>query len=884
MDHEELLRDIAALGEEFDRLGARLGEAGRGLRDEGAAPSGRLLDDLAAARQAFQRLRARVVELARAAGGELPEEAAENLDSLRGLLALLEDVGARRRRRAAVEQARDAALGLLDRVATLVHRDRPDFAPLLSCQAEAAALRQAVAAAGTELHPEVERLVTGTHPLAMLIALVHRLADLSDDEWEQMQDGVAGAFGRPLAVAASRGRLVFAPESAPVPAPAAAPLAPAPPAPTPPAPAPAGTRPPPASAPGPATAGPGAPAEVSLPAPAGLAGMPPEEEDPVAQALEADVGRERPGPEAPAPAVAPAPPAPPPAAASAPAPAEPAEEAPSAALAAPTLSPAAEAARAQGLARLGATPVPVPELPARCLALLRELRAGAAELADFAEELRRLRYFHAVAIGVGGDTAAARAFAGSFPSKLGYPELVVLDSLDPGTIGRTIGHLDLLHTLFLVFARDELPGETQALYRLCRERLEHGMPGAGKQFVAIAPGGSALETLAQEQQFRRFFPLPAGLAEGQEALSWAAAVPAALIGVNLDGFLARAEDMAARCRDASAADNPGLALGALLAGGAAAGRDKITLVLSPRLEPLGPWLEQLLSNVRDGGGRGLVPVAGETLGGPAGYGTDRVFTALGLPGEEEPQGRLGALEVVGHPVWRTVLRDPLDLAGELVRWQVAAAVAGALLGLAPEAEPRREAAPARFGRKLGDGRAAASEGGLRLFTDPPTPVSSVAEGLAAHFAQARAGGCLTLLPYLPAEGDSLALLQALRAVLRDRLRLATRLGRTPGYLQATGQLRAGAGTLFVQITSEDREDLPVPGERQTFGGLKRARALADFQALREVGCPVVRVHLDGVPATGLRRLNEIVARALARYGERRGDPLAPPSPGGKREP
>src|SRR5262249_20129930 len=138
-------------------------------------------------------------------------------------------------------------------------------------------------------------------------------------------------------------------------------------------------------------------------------------------------------------------------------------------------------------------------------------------------------------------------------------------------------------------------------------------------------------------------------------------------------------------------------------------------------------------------------------------------------------------------------------------------------------------------------------------------------GLSSYFALAKPGDALTLLSYLPEDAEVDAQLQNLRTTLRDRLRLATQLGRSPRYLQAVGALPAGtADGLFIQITGEDREDLAVPGERSTFGGLKRGQVLAEFTALRDAGRKVLRLHVDGVAATGLRRITEIVQRAVAK--------------------
>src|SRR5256885_2317123 len=71
-----------------------------------------------------------------------------------------------------------------------------------------------------------------------------------------------------------------------------------------------------------------------------------------------------------------------------------------------------------------------------------------------------------------------------------------------------------------------------------------------------------------------------------------ALVPAALLGVRIDGLLASAARMASACREDDAA-NPGLALGAFIAEQAAEGRDKLSLLVPPPLAAFGLWVEQL---------------------------------------------------------------------------------------------------------------------------------------------------------------------------------------------------------------------------------------------------------------------------------------------------
>jgi hypothetical protein len=787
VEHEELLRDIAALGEEFERLGAELAETARALKDHGMPPPPRALDAVEWARQGFERVRVQALALAQGAP-DVAVPALDDLRSLRDLLDLLDAVAASHRRRAAFSQARETALVVLDRVQTLTHREITPFPPLVQCQAAAAELRAAVAAS-SDLHPDAEALVTGEHPFATLITLTQKFADVDDAQWEHLRDSVEARFGRALALAASRGKLALG-----------------------------------AVATSESDAG-GATAEVVPPS-----------GDATARAA--------------APVDAPPPPVD-------------AEDPVPASTPTPTLSAHVEPTTLAAKESLRSFPETLRAAAPPWLALPGRMRAEVEDLTQFAQDIRRLGYAHAIVVGVGGAVSVPRAWAGPFPSKLGYPELLVLDSLDPATIKRTIDHLDLLHVLFIVCARNEMPRETLALYRLCRERVTETVPDAGRQFVAITQAGSPLASLARDHQFRRTFLVPPEVSETHAALSWPGLVPAALIGVNLSAFLARAEQMRERVLAQGAGpDNPGVALGAL----ARAGRNKVTFVLSPRLEAVGPWLEHLLSGVADGNGPSFVPVVGESLGAPSAYRQDRVFVSLTLDGEADADTRLSVLEVVDQPVYRIVLRDPLDLAGEMVRWQIAAATASSLLNAhGPRVAPPAAAEPSRTGRLPFDARPQAEEGGIRLYLDGPTRPASVTEGLASYFALARPGESLTLLSYLPADAEVDAQLHALRTALRDGLRVATRLGRSPRYLQAVGALPAGtADGLFIQVTGEDREDLAVPGERSTFGGLKRGQVLAEFMALREAGRKVLRLHMDGVTATGLRRITEIVQRAATK--------------------
>jgi hypothetical protein len=330
-------------------------------------------------------------------------------------------------------------------------------------------------------------------------------------------------------------------------------------------------------------------------------------------------------------------------------------------------------------------------------------------------------------------------------------------------------------------------------------------------------------------------------------------------------------------------------LGATLAEAARLGRDKITFVISPRIETFADWAEQLIAESTGKEGKGLVPVAGEALGEPAAYGNDRLFVYMRLASqtEDEIERRLQALEAAGHPVIRIELQDVLDLGREFFRWEVATAAAGALLGINPFDQPNvqeskdntnRLLAQFRSEGKLVEASLVAEMEGVGFYCDAatrsrlervmtPSEPHATADYLAAFLGQAGRGDYVALLAYLEPSREHKALVESIRLRLRDALRLATTVGFGPRYLHSTGQLHKGgaANGLFIQVTADDTQDLPVPGEAYSFSVLKQAQALGDLQSLESKNRRVVRFHLGKSVEDGLRGLLRMVDRALSRF-------------------
>ncbi len=499
-------------------------------------------------------------------------------------------------------------------------------------------------------------------------------------------------------------------------------------------------------------------------------------------------------------------------------------------------------------------------------------------IAGFVQEAKRAGFTHQVVLGMGGSSLCPDVCRATFGTAPGFLDLAVLDSTVPASVAHLEKTLDLPHTLFLVSSKSGGTTETLSFYKHFYDRLRQVKGDkAGENFVAITDPGTSLEKLAHEKGFRHIFPGHADIGGRYSALSNFGMVPAALAGIDVRALLERAERMVHAC-DACVPpkENPGLALGVALSEAARLGRDKVTLVISPAIGTFADWVEQLIAESTGKEGKGLLPVAGETLGEPEVYGKDRIFVHLKLEGtgNGETEQRLQALEAAGHPIVRIALHDKLALGQEFFRWEIATAVAGALLGINPFDQPnvqeskdntRMVLEQFREQGKLPEGAPVLESEGLSVYGSPnKARANSLEDHLAEFLGKARTGNYIALMAYLEPTPEHTQALQALRTRLRDATRLATTLGYGPRFLHSTGQLHKGGPNtgLFIQITADDAEDLPIPGEPYSFSILKHAQALGDWRSLESKQRRALRFHLGKDVRTGLAQLRKAAEEAL----------------------
>jgi transaldolase / glucose-6-phosphate isomerase len=511
--------------------------------------------------------------------------------------------------------------------------------------------------------------------------------------------------------------------------------------------------------------------------------------------------------------------------------------------------------------------------------------ADAAELEDFAAHVKRQGYSDVLLVGMGGSSLAPEVFAETFGPQPAWPKLHVLDSTDPAQIAATEAALDLSKTLVIVSSKSGGTLEPNILMDYFFERVAalRGREHAGEQFVAVTDKGSSLEKRAQEAGFARVFFGDKTIGGRYSALSRFGLVPAAAMGLDVRRLLENAKIMMRSCGpDAPPAQNSGVRLGVAM--GVAARwlqRDKITIIASPAFAPIGAWLEQLFAESTGKHGKGLIPIDDEPLAAVDRYGRDRFFIYIELEGREDARQRqlVEALARAGHPVARVVVRDVWNLGQEFFRFEMATAVAGAVLGVNAFDQPDVEASKVKTraltaeyekSHRLPDQEPLFSENGLALYSDEKYGAklgrhNTLTGYLRSHLAEAdaRRGDYFALLAYVERNEAHRRALDELRALIHERTLSASCLGFGPRFQHSTGQAYKGGPNsgVFLQITCHDAKDIAVPGHAYSFGVVKEAQARGDFDAMVESGRRALRVHLKDAES-GLAGLRDAMEAAL----------------------
>jgi transaldolase/glucose-6-phosphate isomerase len=515
--------------------------------------------------------------------------------------------------------------------------------------------------------------------------------------------------------------------------------------------------------------------------------------------------------------------------------------------------------------------------------------ATAADVADYEDFARRVKgqnFTDAVVLGMGGSSLGPEVLAQTFAKKSGFPKLHVLDSTDPAQVRAMEKKVDIAKTLFIVSSKSGGTTEPNVMkdYFFDRVAKAIGADKAGHRFIAVTDPGSSLEKVATKQGFARIFHGDPTIGGRYSVLSPFGLVPAAAAGIDVRGLIKHTLAMVRSCgADVPPHENPGVQLGLALGLAALEGRDKVTISSSKKIADFGAWAEQLIAESTGKEGKGLIPIDGEPLGDPATYGSDRFFIDIRTEGEDDAAhgDKLGALEAAGHPVARIVMKSIDHIGQEFFRFEMATAVAGAVLGINPFNQPDVEAAKiktreltAAFEKtgSLPAERPVMASTEADIYTDEANAAAlrkagangSLGSWIKAHLSRPGSGDYFALLAYIARDGASIDTLQKMRLAVREKRHVATCAEFGPRFLHSTGQAYKGGpdSGVFLQITADDAKDLPVPGQKASFGIIKAAQARGDFDVLTERGRRALRVHLKGDLKPALAALDAAISEAL----------------------
>lgn len=501
-----------------------------------------------------------------------------------------------------------------------------------------------------------------------------------------------------------------------------------------------------------------------------------------------------------------------------------------------------------------------------------------------AADVKKAKFKHALLLGMGGSSLCPEVLRLTFGKIKGFPEAHILDSTDPAQIKAIQDRLDLKSTLCIVSSKSgsTLEPNIYKQYFLEQIRKKVGDKEVGNRFIAITDPGSQLQKVAERDKFRAVYLGVPSIGGRYSALSNFGMVPAAVMGLDVGKFLKNTQEMVKACSTNVAADaNPGVVLGAILGSAANLGLDKLTIISSPGISDLGAWLEQLIAESTGKCGKGIIPVDRENVGKPEVYGNDRVFAYLRLDAkpDKKQDAAVLALEKDGLPVVRISVKNVYNLGQEFFRWEIATAVAGAIIGInafnqpdveASKVETRKLTSEYESTGKLPPEMPFLQTDGFKFFADAKNAAAfqnarTLADMLKKHIERINAGDYFGLLAYITMNKSNEAALQFIRHRVRDDRKVATVLGFGPRFLHSTGQAyKGGPDTgVFVQITCDDKVDLHVPGQKYTFSIVKAAQARGDFAVLADRGRRALRIHLGKNVKGDLAKVGKAVEKALA---------------------
>jgi len=508
-----------------------------------------------------------------------------------------------------------------------------------------------------------------------------------------------------------------------------------------------------------------------------------------------------------------------------------------------------------------------------------------ASFAALAAEVKAAGFKSVLLLGMGGSSLCPEVLAVTFGQQPGFPALHVVDSTDPAQVKTVRDKVNLEETLVVVASKSGSTLEPNVLKQYFFAEMRNAVDAgkAGSYFLAITDPGSKIEHVAREDGFRHIFHGDRKIGGRFSALSNFGVIAATVAGLDATKLLAEAANAVASAK-LPPAENPAVQLGLLLGTAANAGRDKLTIFTSPEIADLGAWMEQLVAESTGKQGKGITPVDRESIAAPEIYGSDRIFAYIRYAGTSDniQDAKVAALEAAGYPVVYIEIAGFYEIFGQFFTWEVATAVAGSVMGINPFDQPDVESAKIETRAlttayektgKLAQREPILVDGAIEIYATEAyaaklkaaAPAETLAGYLRAHLNQIHPGDYFAALAFLPMFPEHEVAIQRLRHKVRDVKRVATCLGFGPRFLHSTGQdYKGGPNTgVFLQITADHAVDVPIPGQKLSFGVVIDAQAAGDLAVLESRGRRALRVHLGADVAAGLKALAAAIDQALA---------------------
>lgn len=494
------------------------------------------------------------------------------------------------------------------------------------------------------------------------------------------------------------------------------------------------------------------------------------------------------------------------------------------------------------------------------------------DLKSFQNSIKEGKFRYAVLLGMGGSSLGPEVLQTVFGNEPGFPELIALDSTDPDQIQNVeikIGHQK---TLFIVASKSGTTIESISLYKFFFQKVKAAIAEkAGSRFIAVTDPGMPLIQIGQENNFRKIFLNDPNVGGRYSVLTLFGLVPAAVIGMDLDQVAAQIQSMSdAVVNTDFNSVHPAADLGIGMGVAALAGRDKLTIVTPPEWEIFGDWAEQLIAESTGKAGKGVVPVVRETLADGRVYGNDRFFAGLYRNEDQSIDKRLDEFTSEGHPVTRIIVQSKYDLIGEFYRWEVATAVAGAVMRINPFDQPNVQEAKTltnNFLKNISSSDSVTPE--LAAFPDSDVkgragnkPAGDIVSAWKDMWHSLKDGDYVSVLAFLPSTPELNEKLRDLAGQIRLMTKKAVTVGLGPRYLHSTGQLHKGGADngVFLVLTAPAKNnfDLPIPDVVYSFKQLESAQALGDFNALESKGRRVFYLQLKDTSVRSFDSLIQLI--------------------------